>query len=321
MIDLYPLKLNAAFKPYIWGGTKLRTCYNKVCDFDKIAESWELSCHKDGESTISNGEFSGKTLSQYFEEVGFKALGTHGSNMKEFPILIKIIDAKENLSIQVHPSDAYAMEFEGGLGKTEMWYVIECDEDASIAVGFNRKISREEFINAIDNSLDLDFINNIPIKKGDAFLIEAGTIHAIGKGALIAEVQQNSNLTYRVYDYNRVEPNGEKRELHLDKALSVLNFTPFKEITTSKIESVKGNNFQKLAECPYFSVTKIEVDTNVVFFADDASFNSLLFLEGKGKILYNGDSIEFDRGESIFIPANFGEYTILGNCELLLTKI
>ena len=205
---LYPLKLNAAFKDYLWGGTRLRDEFNKQTDIDPVAESWELSCHHDGQSIISNGEFSGKTLAQYIETVGKQVIGTKAPKDKDFPILIKFIDAKQSLSVQVHPDDKYALLHEGESGKTEMWYVMDATPDATLIYGFTHEISHQEFERRIKDNTLLEVCNQVPIKKGDVFFIEAGTLHAIGAGALIAEIQQSSNSTYRVYDYGRVGKDG-----------------------------------------------------------------------------------------------------------------
>ena len=221
------LKLIAPCKDYIWGGNRLREEYGKKLDSDKIAESWELSCHKDGQSVIDGGEFDGKTLSEFIEKKGrIAVLGTNCERFEYFPILIKLIDAKDNLSVQVHPSNEYALKVEGEYGKTEMWYIVDCNEGAELLYGFKHEISRDEFAERIKNNTLLEVANNVPVHKGDVFFIESGTLHAIGKGILIAEIQQNSNTTYRVYDYGRVGKDGKPRELHIEKALDVTERKP-----------------------------------------------------------------------------------------------
>ena len=195
------LKLKAPCKDYIWGGNRLREEYGKQLDSDRIAESWELSCHKDGQSVITGGEFDGKTLSDYIAAKGKGVLGKNCGRFEYFPVLIKLIDAKDNLSVQVHPSNEYALRVEGEYGKTEMWYIVDCDPGAELLYGFKHEISKEEFAERIANNTLLEVTNNVPVHKGDVFFIESGTLHAIGKGILIAEIQQNSNTTYRIYDY------------------------------------------------------------------------------------------------------------------------
>lgn len=199
------LKLNPVFKDYIWGGTRLRDEFKMETDMDPVAEGWMLACHKDGMNTIDGGRYDGKTLKEVIDENGeIKILGKNSEKFAYFPILIKIIDAKDNLSIQVHPDDAYAKRVEHEFGKTEIWYVLDADEGAELIYGFKEKISKDEFRKAIESNTLPEVLNSVKVHKGDLFFIEAGTVHAIGKGTLIAEIQQNSNSTYRVYDYGRL---------------------------------------------------------------------------------------------------------------------
>ncbi len=208
------VKLYPECKDYVWGGTKLKQKYGKITDKTPCAESWELSFHKDGLTKLSNG----KTLA---ESVTEKDLGEKAKSFPFFPSLIKFIDAEQNLSVQVHPSDDYALEHENSFGKTEMWYVVEAEEGAGLYVGFNKDVTKEEFEQAIKENRLTELLNFFEVKAGDCYFIPSGTIHAIAKGCLICEIQQNSNLTYRVYDYGRKDKNGNERELHVDKALKV----------------------------------------------------------------------------------------------------
>ncbi len=311
------IKLSPAFKDYIWGGTRLRDEYGKQCDLERVAESWELSCHKDGESRVCSGEDKGLTLSEYIKKHGKTVLGTDCEGFEEFPILIKLIDAKNNLSVQVHPDNEYAQRVEGEYGKTEMWYVVDCDEGASLIYGFDHEISKEEFAGRIEDNTLLEVTNSVPVKKGDVFFIEAGTLHAIGKGILIAEIQQNSNTTYRVYDYGRVGADGKPRQLHVEKAKDVTTLAPAKSYPETPLEQMDGYTIKLLASCDYFTTYRVDVSSKAVLNADDKSFNSLLILEGEATI---GD-IKAVKGESVFIPAGDGEYTIEGRCQLVLTKV
>ena len=320
-IFTYPLKLIPAFKDYIWGGTKLRTNFNKPCDFDKIAESWELSCHKDGNSVISNGEYKGLTLAEYIDKNGEKVLGTNCDKFENFPILIKLIDAKDNLSVQVHPNNDYALRVEGEYGKTEMWYIVDCDEGASLLYGFKNNITKDDFVNHIKNNTLLDVANSVPVKKGDVFFIEAGTLHAIGRGIVIAEIQQNSNTTYRIYDYGRVGNDGKPRELHIDKAVEVTDLCPAKPYPVSETVFNDGYDTKLLAECEYFTVNTLDVKTTANLNVDETSFHSILVLEGYVNLTYSGNEIKISKGDSIFIPANFGEYSIVGESKIILTTI
>lgn len=266
------LKLTPAFKDYLWGGTRLRDDFQKDCDFDKIAESWELSCHKDGPSTIANGEFKGLTLSEYIDKAGKSVLGTDCEKFENFPILIKLIDAKDNLSVQVHPDNEYAQRVEGEYGKTEMWYIVDCDEGATLLYGFKDTITKDEFAQRIADNTLLEVTNAVPVKKGDVFFIQAGTLHAIGKGILIAEIQQNSNTTYRIYDYGRVGKDGKPRELHVEKAKDVTDLCPAKAYPETPVEQKDGYTSKLLSACDYFTTYAVDVDSKAVLEADEKSF-------------------------------------------------
>ncbi len=314
------IKLKPAFKDYIWGGTRLRDDFGKECDYDKVAESWELSCHKDGASVVENGEYAGLTLAEYIEKAGRSVLGTDCEKFDNFPILIKLIDAKDNLSVQVHPDNEYARRVEGEYGKTEMWYVVDCDPGATLLYGFKHEISKEEFAARIADNTLLEVTNAVPVKKGDVFFIEAGTLHAIGKGILIAEIQQNSNTTYRIYDYGRVGNDGKPRELHVEKAKDVTNLCPAKQYPETPVEEKDGYKIKLLSSCEYFTTYRVDVETKAVLEADEKSFNSVLVLEGKAEIIAD-DIVKAKKGDSIFIPAGTGKYAVEGKCRFVLTKV
>lgn len=318
-----PIKLIPTCKDYIWGGNLLKTKYNKISDKDIIAESWELSCHKDGESVIASGNYKGKTLSEYIESEGKGVLGSRSKRFKDFPIMIKLIDAKNDLSIQVHPNDKYAQMHEGGFGKTEIWYVLECEEGASLIYGFKHSISKEEYANRIKDNTLMEVVNIVPVKKGDVFFIDAGTLHAIGKGIVLAEVQQNSNLTYRVYDYGRLGADNKPRELHVEKAVEVTDPNP--PVRTPGAmgtpEEYEGFIRTLLAHCEYFQTEIIEVKSNATFNVNNESFVSLLCLEGDTVMNYGYKSMDIKKGDSIFLPAGMGEYEITNPCKLLVTRV
>lgn len=315
------LKLIPAFKDYIWGGTKLRSDFNKDTDLEKIAESWELSCHKDGNSIIESGKYKGLTLADYIEKSGKSVLGTNCEKFENFPILIKLIDAKDNLSVQVHPENEYALKAEGEYGKTEMWYIVDCDEGASLLYGFKKDISKEEFSQRIENNTLLEVTESVKVKKGDVFFIEAGTLHAIGEGILIAEIQQNSNTTYRIYDYGRVGVDGKPRELHINKAVDVTKLSPAKPYPRSNPEKLEGYTKTLLSSCEYFTVFSLDIESSAKLFADRTSFNSLLVLDGEAKLKTNDGEMLLNKGDSIFIPADCGEYIVEGKANIILTKI
>ncbi len=313
-----PIKLSPAFKDNIWGGTRLKTEYNKKTDLDIVAESWELSTHKDGESVVCGGEYDGLKLSEYIEKIGRDKLGKRACAFDYFPLLIKFIDAKDNLSIQVHPNDEYALKNEGEYGKTEMWYIMDADKGSYLYYGFNTKITKEEYERRIADNTLLEVLNKVEVKKGDVFFIPSGTVHAIGSGILICEIQQNSNTTYRVYDYDRRDKNGNPRQLHIKQAVEVSNLEP---TPAQKDLKQLSDGVKELFSCKYFTVDKIDVDGEKTICAEDGSFRSLIFLSGSGKLTVGDTTIEAEKGDSIFVPAQNAEYKISGKCEIILSYV
>ena len=293
-------KLYPEFKDYIWGGEKLKTKYGKQTEKTPCAESWELSFHKDGLTRLADG----KTLLETATE---EQLGRNVKKFPFFPVLIKLIDAKENLSVQVHPSDEYALKNENSFGKTEMWYIVEAEQGAGIYLGFNRDVTEEEYQKAIKENRLTELLNFYEVKAGQCYFIPSGTIHAIGKGCLICEIQQNSNLTYRVYDYGRKDKNGKARELHIDKALQVTSLRKFEPITFDDC----------LGKCEYFTVQKYEINDRKEFVTDEKSFHCVTCVSGSGVI----NDMGLRQGDSYFIPASFGKYLVKGNVGIIVTKI
>lgn len=310
------LKLKPSCKDYLWGGHRLVEEYGKEYDGEILAETWELSCHPDGPSTIVNGAYAGKTLEEYIEAEGKEVLGTNCRRFRDFPILTKFIDAKQDLSIQVHPDNRYALKNEGQYGKTEMWYVVDAGKEAFLYYGFKKEVSKEEFEERIKTDTLLEVLNAVPVHKGDVLFIEAGTIHAIGKGIVIAEIQQNSNVTYRVYDFGRVGKDGKKRELHIDKAVEVTNRVPI---------SRKNTCYPHIASCDYFTVDCLNMDGKLMSSmkgsVGEESFASILIMEGEGTISCGGETIPYRKGDSFFMSAGSGEYEISGECEVLITTV
>jgi len=313
MSNLSPVKLSPTFKDYLWGGTKLKEKYNNKSDLEIVAESWEMSCHKDGQSTVITGEYTGKTLSEYVEIMGKDALGKKAEKFSYFPLLIKFIDAKDNLSIQVHPADEYALRVEGEYGKTEMWYVLEAEEGAYLYYGFNRDITKEEFAERIKNNTILEVLNKVNVKAGDVFFIDAGTVHAIGAGLMICEIQQNSNTTYRVYDYDRRDKEGNARPLHVEKAIEVSKLT--------KAPELKKAENDILASCEYFTVKKAMVNGETTLKIDESSFVSLIVVNGDGEIVLGEDNLTVTKGDSIFVPAQNGEIVLDGEMEVIVSSL
>lgn len=322
MKNLYPFKLQSVCKDYIWGGTRLKTEYNQSSSAARLAECWSLSCHPDGPSVILNGEFAGQPLPEYLKRQGMDVLGTNCSGYEDFPILIKLIDAKDRLSIQVHPDNAYALQHEGQKGKAEMWYVADCEPGASLYYGFDHPIGREEFRRRIENNKLEEVLNRVLVHPGDTFFIEAGTLHAIGAGILIAEIQQNSNLTYRIYDYGRLGADGKPRQLHIEKALDVTRREPPKRPARPSVTET-GSEYTRtvLCSCEYFTVRLMKI-SEVQLEADASSFHSIVCLNGDALLLEKGKPLTtFQKGDSIFIPAGTGIYSVKGDCEILLTTV
>lgn len=320
----YPVKMKPVFKDYIWGGDKLIKEWGKECPYDIAAESWELSAHKNGQSTAANGILAGMTLSEVVEAFGSRSLGENCSGADRFPVLIKLIDPRQKLSIQVHPDDAYALAHEGDYGKTEMWYIAEAGETGSILCGFRKDIDSCQYEDAISDNTLPDLMNHIPVSKGDVFFIKPGTVHAICEDLIIAEIQQNSDVTYRVYDYNRKGPDGNGRPLHIGKALEVsdLKASVFDGRSAGDLVEVPFGTSRVLASCSYFTVTEYRSLTGrAELVSGTDSFSSIIFLEGSGNIRHKGSETSFDRGDTFFIPAGMGEYEISGRTLFLLIKV
>lgn len=320
---LYPMKLEAPLKDYLWGGTRLKDEYGKKTNLDKVAESWELACHKDGKSKIANGEAAGLFLEDWLAGQDKSVLGTNAASFPYFPLLIKLIDAKGDLSVQVHPDNDYAMRVEGEYGKTEMWYIVDCEPGASLLYGFKEKISKEEFERRIADNTLLEVCNRVPVKKGDVFFIDSGTLHAIGKGILICEIQQNSNTTYRIYDYGRVGKDGKPRELHVKKAIDVTKLEPPTKPTTAlaKIDIIPGLDMKLLAECEYFTAYHATLKGEASLKAGSESFQTFTVLSGSLKLTSGDTVLDFYKGESVFIPAGLGIYTLTGDATFILSKM
>lgn len=323
---LYPFLLKPAIKNYIWGGSRLKNEFSIASEDAIIAEAWMLSCNPAGESIIINGSLEGKTLSEVlFSEID-NTLGRKNTFSTYFPILIKLIDAGSDLSVQVHPGNGYAFEKEGRFGKTEMWYILDAWEGAHLYYGFSRPISKKELQERIERNTLPEVLNRVNVKPGDVFLIEPGTIHAIGAGILLAEIQQNSDATYRIFDYDRTDASGRKRELHIREALEVIRTGgPPGSGNNYSILQCKGYSVVRLASCPYFTVDLMSVDTQADLCSGKESFTSLLLIEGEGLILFdNKDTgtngiMEVKKGNSVFLPANTGKYRIQGKIRALRT--
>jgi len=320
----YPFLLQPAVKDYLWGGTRLRDDFSKRMASDVIAETWECSTHPDGVSVVASGEWMGRPLDEILKTHP-EYLGEHANGATELPVLVKLIDADRDLSVQVHPDDEFAREHENGQnGKTEMWYVMDADPDSRIAYGLHHTIDREEFREAIGKGTVERYLQMVPARKNDLFFIPPGTIHAIGAGCLIAEIQQSSNLTYRLYDYDRTDRNGNKRPLHIEKGLSVadLNAMPEPRQPMRLLRYSGGTASELLCRCRYFQVSRVLVNTErhgneARFRTTRESFEIFLFLNGCGTMSCGDSSLQFFKGDCVFVPAGATEIQLHARTEFL----
>ncbi|MFR2470456.1 MAG: type I phosphomannose isomerase catalytic subunit [Lachnospira sp.] len=338
------MRLEPAFKDNLWGGTKLRTVFGKKCDYDVIGESWELSAHPDGQSVIASGIFTGMYFGEFIEKYGHDVVGWKSSSLDRFPVLIKFIDAKKDLSIQIHPDDDYALEIENEVGKNEMWYVVDCEPGAFLYCGLKKDSSKEEIRERIENNTITDILNKIEVHKGDCVMVKAGTIHAIGAGILICEIQQNSNCTYRMYDYDRKDKFGNKRELHIDKAIDVVDVKKYKPFISDNKDVPEGA--EVLVSCKYFECYKYvlgsdaaeadhasDIEDNcyntenvrnigkVNISVDAMSFRSVIVIDGSGKIAVGNNTMDYKAGDSFFVTAGEKVINLEGTGTVIVTKV
>lgn len=313
------MKLLPAGKDYLWGGTRLRDEFGKKINMTPLAETWECSVHPDGPSVVANGMYAGLTLAEVIAMYP-EFLGTKVGCSKELPVLVKFIDAKKDLSVQVHPDDAYAMEHEGQNGKSEMWYVLDADEDASLIYGFAHPVNEEILRGAVKTGTLDKHLQKVKVQKGDAYYVPAGIVHGIGAGTLVAEIQESSNVTYRVYDYDRMDKDGKKRELHFDKAVDVMNMGVAADIKSKSriVHYYPGCSRELLCRCKYFQAEHVRVKYGFSFSVEETSFQILLCLDGDGGIECGMNSpVRFTKGDCLFIPAGIQRCYIFGRCEIL----
>jgi mannose-6-phosphate isomerase len=315
-INWYPLIFEPILKERIWGGTKLQSILEKKITSQTTGESWELSQVAGDVSIIKNGLLQGKTLNELLEKYPEEILGTKNYKQfgEQFPLLFKFLDAREDLSIQVHPNDELAKKRHNSFGKTEMWYVMQADENARIIVGFKEKSSPEEYLKHLENKTLTTILEEISVKKGDVFFLETGTIHAIGAGILIAEIQQTSDITYRIYDFDRKDAQGNTRELHNDLALEAINY--------NKVEAKKKynkiiNTSNQAVNCPYFTTNFIPLDGELNFKENSSSFKVFMCTEGEFDLVYNKEKQSFKKGETVLLPAVITHYTLIGKASIL----
>lgn len=315
-----PLKMQPCYKEYLWGGRRLKTEYGKAGAPAVTAESWELASHPDGVSMVADGDYAGKTIAD-LGQLDRQGFWGSGCKMERFPLLVKLIDAAKDLSIQVHPSDETALP--GEQGKAEMWYIVDCQPQAFLYFGFSKRVSKAEFLERAGDESICEVLNKVPVKKGDVFYILPGTIHAIGAGIVIAEIQQNSNTTFRIYDFQRRDAEGNLRPLHLDRAAEVVGYEPIlpQNCRANSSAVFPGFSVTEMFCCDYFRAHRVDVLSEIALRCDGRSFHHLLCVEGNGAIRVGGADWPFARGDSYFLPAALGEYKIQGKCRMLLSRV
>ena len=313
-----PLRLKPCLRSYLWGGTRLREEYHKT-GAGVIAESWELSVRSDGPTYIDSGAHCGESLADVLRADPVGMAGTR-CGVAPFPLLIKLIDAQKDLSVQVHPSDASACREKGEQGKTEMWYVVDCEPESTLFLGFSRAVTPDELRQRAQDGTICEVLNRVAVHPGDVFFVRPGTVHAIGAGILVAEIQQNSDTTFRVYDYNRLGADGKPRQLHLERAIEVMNCAPAQGAADTLLPC-PPDGVQEVLTCEYFRVRRAEVKRRIDLSTEGGSFTHLMCVRGGGDILCGGRNYPLRQGDSYFLPAALGEYAVEGDCSLLLSGV
>jgi mannose-6-phosphate isomerase len=315
-MKLYPLQFEPILKERIWGGTKLKSVFNKPITSDITGESWELSTVEGDVSVIANGEYKGKPLTELINANPNEILGTavHTRFGKQFPLLFKFLDAREDLSIQVHPNDELAKKRHNSFGKTEMWYVLQADEGSRIIVGFKDDSSPKEYVKHLEDDTLISILDTVKTKEGDVFFLETGTVHAIGAGILIAEIQQTSDITYRLYDFNRKDAQGNTRELHVDLALDAINYN---KVDTQKKYDKTLNESNTVVDCPYFTTNFLPLDGEISVNKNENSFTVYMCVDGSFELELEGEKYQYKKGDTILIPAALKTFSISGKASIL----
>ena len=314
--EFYPLLFDPIFKDRIWGGTRLKSVLNKNIPNTTTGESWELSTVPGDVSVVANGALRGRSLEVLIDKFPSEILGTKVYEQfgKQFPLLFKYLDAREDLSIQLHPNDELAQKRHNSFGKTEMWYVLQADPGSRIIVGFKNPSSPEEYLQHLEAKTLVSILNEVPVQKGDVFFLETGTIHAIGAGIVIAEIQQTSDVTYRIYDFDRKDVNGQTRELHVDLALEAINYNT---VEAKKEYSQRLNESNSVVSCPYFNTNVLPLEGVVYKHKTTESFVVYMCTEGNVDIRVNNKEYSFKKGDTVLLPAIITDYQLIGKASLL----
>jgi mannose-6-phosphate isomerase len=312
----YPIQFKPIFKDRIWGGTKLKTVLNKAIISEITGESWEISTVENDVSTVSKGIYKGKSLNELIQNFPNEIIGidVHKKFGFEFPLLFKYLDAKQDLSIQVHPNDELAKKHHNSFGKTEMWYIMQADENARIIVGFKENSSKNEYLQHLENKTLLAILDSKKVNQGDVFFLATGTIHAIGAGMVVAEIQQTSDITYRIYDFDRKDANGNERELHTNLALEAINFN---KVNSQKNYSKVVNQCNETVSCPYFTTNFIPLKGTIVIKKSNQTFTVYMCVDGTFEIKYKREKYQYKKGDTILIPAEMDGFELSGNASIL----
>jgi mannose-6-phosphate isomerase len=315
-MKLYPLQFEPILKERIWGGTKLKTILNKPITSDITGESWEISTVEGDVSVVSNGDLAGKSLNDLIQVAPEDILGTEVYRRfgKQFPLLFKYLDAREDLSIQVHPNDELAKKRHNSFGKTEMWYIMQADENARIIVGFKEKSNATEYVENLKSKTLLSILDDVIVKSGDVFFLETGTVHAIGAGLVVAEIQQTSDITYRLYDFDRVDAAGNERELHVDLALDAINYN---EVDTFKLYTKNINQSNTIVDCPYFTTNFLPLEGEKIVINSGNSFSVYMCIEGTFEIELENSRFQYKKGDTVLIPAALMTFILSGKASIL----
>lgn len=315
-MKLYPMQFNPILKERIWGGTKLKTELHKPITSDITGESWELSAVDGDVSVIANGEYQGKPLTSLINEFPNELLGTevHKNFGRQFPLLFKYLDAREDLSIQVHPNDELAKKRHNSFGKTEMWYVMQADAGARLIVGFKEKSNAKEYVQHLEDKTLLSILDSVAVNPGDVFFLETGTVHAIGAGLVVAEIQQTSDITYRIYDFDRKDANGHTRELHIDLALEAINYN---RVEAKKAYSKTENATNLMVDCKYFTTNFIPLQGILPIHKNGSSFTVFMCTEGAFEMNIDGKTYSYGKGDTVLIPAAIADFELSGKAAVL----
>ncbi|MFV7236138.1 type I phosphomannose isomerase catalytic subunit [Flavobacterium sp. ZB4R12] len=315
-MKFYPLQFEPILKERIWGGEKLKTVLNKPITSKITGESWELSTVEGDVSVVANGEWKGKSLTTLINECPNEILGTavHARFGKQFPLLFKYLDAREDLSIQVHPNDELAKKRHNSFGKTEMWYIMQADDDARIIVGFKEKSDANDYLENLKNKTLLSILDDVQVQSGDVFFLETGTVHAIGAGLVVAEIQQTSDITYRLYDFDREDAQGNTRELHVDLALDAINYN---KVETKKEYTKNANESNRVVDCPYFTTNFIPLDGEITVSKSGKTFTVYMCVEGTFEMEYGNSKLEYKKGDTVLIPAAMNAFILNGKASIL----